>query len=152
MVLTFLMKLQSQNPVLQRTLKTTFNLTEVFLKKNKTWSILSFRSKEIKMRCKLAFNIDKQKTCFLHLNYVIKTSFIYVKFIVSSVRLSIAVCTERVPCVCLALGVSLIQWNNGNHNVWTPVFVWKNKIFSESSSLSRNLSLWRYLVSSGCNL
>ena len=146
------MKLQSQNQVLQRTLKTTFNLTEVFLKKNKTWSILSFRGKEIKMHYKLAFNIDKQKTCFLHLNYVIKTSFTYVKFIVSSARWSIAVCTECVPCVCLALGVSLIQWNQWQSQRLDTGFWVEEQNFSESSSLSRSLSLWWYLVSSGCNL
>ena len=41
------MNLQSQNQVAQRTLKNLSILTEVFLKKIKSWSILFFCNKEI---------------------------------------------------------------------------------------------------------
>ena len=40
MILTFFDELSWQNQVAQRTLKTTLNLTEVFLKKNKILSFL----------------------------------------------------------------------------------------------------------------
>ena len=60
-----------------RELKTTFNLTEVSLKKKIIWSILPFRSKEIKVYYKLKqpLKIDKQKSSFFELYYAIKTPF-----------------------------------------------------------------------------
>ena len=75
-------------------------------------------------KLKQLFEIDKQKSCFPQLNYVIKTPFRYLK--VSHLRLKSA---HHVGQLQFALGVSLacvLHWMlfngiTGNQNVWTPV-------------------------------
>ena len=78
-------------------------------------------------KLKQSFEIDKQKSCFPQLNYVIKTPFTYLK--VSHLCLYSA---HHVGQLQFALGVSLacaLHWMcllfngiTGNQNVWTPVF------------------------------
>ena len=130
------MNLQSQNQVAQRTLKNLSNLTEVFLKKIKSWSILLFCNKEIKIYYKLKqpFKIDKQKSCFPQLNYVIKTLFTHLKFCIFVYSLlttlfncsSHWVCLLSVPCTgCVCSSRESLAVTTSEHRL----FSWKDEIF-----------------------
>ena len=105
-------------------------------------------------KLKQPFQIDKQKSCFPQLNYLIKTPFTYLKVL--------HLCLQSDRQLQFALGVSLacvLHWMcllfngmTGNHNVWTPFVQLVRRNVSEKFFLSCSLSLQRYLVSSGCNL
>ena len=142
MILTFFDEFTIAKPSRSKNSKNSFNLTEVLLKKNKISSILFFCNKEIKMYYKLKqpFKLKKQKSCFPQLNYVNWRYHLHIWrfwiFVYSLYRFlfitTLVNCTVWVSsCVCLALDVSVIQWNHWQSQRLDPVKPGRTNFFRE---------------------
>ena len=164
MILTFFDKFTIAKPSCSKNSKNSFNLTEVFLKKNKIWSILFFCNKEIKMCYKLKqlFKLEKQKSCFPQLDYVnwrhhlhIWRFWIFVyslcRFLLITTHWSIAL-DVSLACV-LHWMCQLFNGITGNHSFWTLLKL-GGQTFSEKFSLSCSLSLFMAVafIICRCNL